>query len=127
MKTISMKIKGDWGATRSWLSKPRHVLIRAIAEKYAKEGVQALSAATPIRTGLTASSWYYEIESNETETAIHWLNSNTNKTIPIALLLQYGHGTNHGGYVQGIDYINPALKPIFDKIADKAWKEVISG
>jgi hypothetical protein len=98
----------------------------AMLEKYGKRGVEALAAATPIDTGLTASSWDYEIEEKNGSFTITWVNSHIEKGINIALILQYGHATRNGGYVRGIDYINPALKPIFDAMAAEAWKEVTS-
>ena len=93
-------------------------------DKYGRMGVEALSKATPVDTGLTASSWYYEIESTDKETSITFYNSNIQNGIPIAIILQYGHGTGTGGWVEGRDYINPALRSVFDEIAEKAWKEV---
>lgn len=96
--------------------------IRGIAEA----GVRALAAATPTESGVTASSWSYEIVSKSGEINIYWKNSHENHGAYVAVLLQYGHGTGTGGYVQGRDYINPAIRPIFDKIADNAWKAVTS-
>ncbi|HNX63451.1 MAG TPA: HK97 gp10 family phage protein [Candidatus Limiplasma sp.] len=93
---------------------------------YGQAGVEALSAATPKDSGETAGSWSYEIVQKPTGVAIVWSNSNMNDGANIAVLLQYGHGTRNGGYVQGVDYINPALKPIFERIANEAWKEVTS-
>ncbi len=95
-----------------------------VLERYGLRGVEALSAATPVRTGMTAISWSYDIVQNEDGYSIIWKNDNINKYVNIALILQYGHATRNGGYVQGIDYINPALKPIFDELAKAAWKEV---
>lgn len=95
-------------------------------EKYAREGVTALASATPVDSGETAASWDYEIQKGNGKVSIYWTNSNINDGVPIAVILQYGHGTNGGGYVQGRDYINPAIRPIFDKIAENAWKEVTS-
>ena len=92
----------------------------------ARRGVAALQAATPARTGLTASSWYYEIENKDGKLTISFLNSNNQNGVNVAVLLQYGHATGTGGYVSGIDYINPALRPIFDEIADEVWKKVTS-
>lgn len=92
--------------------------------KYGELGVKALSEATPVDTGKTASSWAFEIESNSQRTSIRWFNTNVNKYVNIALILQHGHGTGTGGWVEGIDYINPAMRPIFEKIADDVWKEV---
>lgn len=92
--------------------------------KYGQLGVDALASATPKDTGKTASSWSYEITKEQGKYTIYWKNSNINDGVPIAVILQYGHGTGSGGYVRGMDYINPALRPIFDKIAEDAWKEV---
>lgn len=98
-----------------------------VLEKYAKEGVQYLAANTPVDSGYTASSWGYQIVQNEDGYSIEWHNTHLGQGwAPIALLLQYGHGTRNGGYVKGRDYINPALRPIFDNLADAAWKEVMS-
>ena len=93
-------------------------------DKYGKEGVAALASATPTETGKPASSWYYQIKRQNGSVSIEFNNSNINKGVPIAVILQYGHGTGTGGWVQGRDYINPAIQPIFDKIAENAWKEV---
>ena len=98
--------------------------INAILSHYGDEGVIALRNATPVDSGLTADSWYYEIENTKDGLSIHWNNRNVNKGVNIAVIVQFGHGTRNGGYVVGRDYINPALKPIFDEIADKAWREV---
>lgn len=93
-------------------------------DKYGQEGVEALSAATPRDSGKTAESWSYEIHYSKDLISITWINSNTNKGVNIAVLIQYGHGTRNGGYVKGRDFINPAIRPVFDKIADSVWKEV---
>jgi hypothetical protein len=93
-------------------------------DRWGQLGVQALSSATPVDTGTTAASWNYEIHQSKGSTTLVWTNSNTNKGIPIALLIQYGHGTGNGGYVAGRDYINPAIQPVFDQIAKEAWEEV---
>lgn len=94
-------------------------------EKYGKAGVRALAAATPIRSGKTAASWEYKIEKTETGLTIAWYNTNVNKGENIAMLIQFGHGKRNGGYVPAIDYINPALRPVFDRIVEETWKEVI--
>lgn len=98
-----------------------------VLSQYGQAGVAALSAATPKDTGKTASSWSYEIVQKGNEASIIWKNSNINKGVNIAIIIQYGHGTRNGAYVQGIDYINPTLKPIFDELANAAWKEVTAG
>lgn len=123
---ISVKCKGNFKRTDNWLKKIIKRDYKSLMKKYAQEGVEALSAATPVDTGLTASSWSYEITENDGEIVITWNNSNINKYVNIALILQYGHATRNGGWVEGIDYINPALQPIFEKMANAAWKEVVS-
>lgn len=122
-------VKGDWNDTESWLKKIKTLKnARRVLEKYGREGVAALSAATPVDTGNTASSWSFEILQNGESTELVFTNNNVTETgVPIAILLQYGHGNGNGGYVQGRDYINPAIQPIFDEIANKAWKEVVEG
>ncbi len=121
---IKVKQKGDFAMTEKFLKKAfgRNYLV--VLEKYAQQGVAALSAATPVDTGLTSVSWSYEIIQNDNGYSITWNNSNIQNGVNIAIILQYGHGTRNGGYVQGRDYINPALLPIFEAMADAAWKEV---
>ncbi len=121
---IGVRQRGNFKNTEKFLKRSFGRDYLGILEKYAQQGVMALSASTPVRTGLTANSWGYEIIQNENGLSIVWTNSNVNKGVNIALILQYGHGTRNGGYVVGIDYINPALRPIFEKMADSAWKEV---
>lgn len=121
---ISFKQKGNFNKTEKFLKKSFGRNYIGVLEKYGQQGVAALSAATPLDSGLTATSWNYEIIQNKSSISIIWNNTNINKGVNIAIILQYGHGTQHGGYVSGRDYINPALKPIFDKMADAAWKEV---
>lgn len=121
---IVVKHRGNFNKTENFLKRASRFDIRRILERYAKEGVAALSAATPVDSGLTASSWGYEITINRGSYVISWTNSNINDGVPIAIILQYGHGTGTGGWVEGRDYINPAMQPIFDKIADEAWREV---
>lgn len=123
---IIVRHRGDLKKTKKFLDRMKERSYLKNLEKYAQEGVAALSAATPVDTGKTANSWTYEIEHTDTRYAIYWINTNENKGVNIALILQTGHGTGSGGYVQGIDYINPAMKPILQKIADEAWKEVTS-
>lgn len=122
---IIFKQKGDFSKTEKFLKKSLGRNYVSVLEKYGQQGVAALSASTPVRTGLTATSWSYEIIQNGSSISVIWKNSNIQKGVNIALILQYGHGTKNGGYVRGRDYINPALRPIFDKMADAAWKEVI--
>lgn len=96
-----------------------------ILKSCAEDGVSALQKATPYDTGLTSSSWYYKIEESGNVTTIKWCNSNVNDGVPIAIILQYGHGTGTGGYVKGVDYINPAMKPVFDDIKNRIRKEAL--
>lgn len=121
---IGFRQKGDFSKTTSYLKRLRNANIIRILEKYGQEGVAALSSATPVDTGLTASSWYYKIETNSTSASLIFCNSNVNRGVNIAIILQYGHGTGTGGWVQGRDYINPAIQPLFDKIVEHAWGEV---
>lgn len=123
---ITIRQKGDFKKTEKLLKKSFGKDYRQILEKYGKIGVDTLSAATPVDTGVTASSWYYEIIQNESTLSVVWKNRNIVNGINIAVILQYGHATRNGGYVEGRDYINPALQPIFDELADAAWKEVTS-
>lgn len=117
---------GNFSKTEKFLEKCKSLFNLSIFDKYGKMGVDALRSATPKRTGTTADSWFYEIEKSNNSIAIVWKNRNINKTVNIAVLIQYGHGTGTGGYVRGIDYINPAMKSVFQKIADDLWKEVTS-
>lgn len=110
--------------TKSYLERALEVVHLGWLDKYGAMGVEALSAATPVDTGKTASSWYYEIERNGANATLVWKNSNINKGVPIALVIQYGHALPSGVYIQGIDYINPAMAPIFNQIAEEVAKEV---
>ena len=121
---IVIKHRGSFQNTERFFKKLTRFEITNILNKYGKMGVAALSAATPVNSGMTADSWSYNIEKNGGSWVISWENSNVNNGVNIALILQLGHGTGTGGYVQGIDYINPALKPVFKSIADEAWREV---
>lgn len=121
---ITFKQKGNFNKTERFLRDVSKINYRQILEKYGQEGVTALSAATPTDSGTTASSWSYEIKYSKGSYSVTWNNSNVVDGVPIAILIQYGHATGNGGYVQGRDYINPTLKPIFDKLADEAWREV---
>lgn len=123
---IKVKHKGDFVKFTRYLKKVSKAARFKDLDKYGQEGVAALAAATPVDTGLTARSWYYKIADENGKISISFFNSNIQNGVPIAVILQYGHGTRNGGWVEGVDYINPALKPIFDKIADRAWKEVTS-
>lgn len=121
---IKVKSNGDFSKTISFMNKAKKVVNLRGIEKYAQEGVNALKAATPHDTGKTASSWSYEIKRTNNSITINFNNSNIVNGVPIAIILQYGHGTRNGGYVKGRDYINPAIQPIFDKLTNDAWKEV---
>jgi hypothetical protein len=121
---IVISQKGNFNKTTKFLKKAQKADYLKVLEKYGEEGVLALSSATPIDTGKTASSWGYEIVKTSKGYSLYWTNSNVNNHVQIAVIIQTGHGTRNGGYVQGRDYINPALRPIFDKIADSAWKEL---
>ena len=121
---IKFSQKGDFSKLTSFLEKTKEVVKLGNLDKYGKAGVEALSSATPIESGLTASSWYYKIENKDGKVSINFYNSNIQNGVPIAIILQYGHGTGTGGWVEGRDYINPAIQPIFDKIVNDAWKEV---
>lgn len=117
---------GDYRRTLAYLTKLSKADFYRTLNSAGSRGVAALRAATPIESGQTASSWNYEVETSASGASITWTNSHTENGVPIAVILQYGHGTGTGGYVQGRDYINPALAPIFDKIAEDVWKVVRS-
>mgnify|MGYP003296964934 CR=1 FL=1 len=121
---IGFRQKGDFSKTTKFFGKLKNGVRLGDLEKYGREGVAALASETPVDTGLTANSWYYKIESKNGSTSIMFCNSNIQNGVPIAIILQYGHGTRNGGWVQGRDYINPALQPIFDRLAKDAWRGV---
>lgn len=121
---ISFKQKGDFSKLTGFLEKSLEIVHLGSLDKYGREGVKALSAATPVDTGSTANSWSYEIVQKKSSVLIVFKNDYRENNIPIAIILQYGHGTKNGGYVEGIDYINPAIQPIFEKILHEAWTEV---
>lgn len=121
---IRFSHKGDFSKITRYLEKANRSARFSDLDKYGREGVIALASATPVETGLTANSWYYEIQRSKGSATISFLNSNIQNGVPIAIILQYGHGTGTGGWVEGRDYINPAIQPIFDKIAEDAWREV---
>ena len=121
---IGFRQKGDFSKTYSFLNKyKKGVEIRSL-EEYGRKGVAALSSATPVNTGKTANSWYYKIEKSDKWIKLVFCNSNVQNGVPIAIILQYGHGTGTGGWVEGRDYINPSIQPIFDQLANDAWREV---
>lgn len=121
---ISFRQKGDFKNLTKFLERSLESIQLGVLDKYGKEGVAALASSTPIDSGLTASSWYYKIENDKRGAKLSFHNSNIVDNVPIAIIIQYGHATGTGGWVEGRDYINPSLQPIFDKIADTAWKEV---
>ena len=121
---ITIIQKGSFNNTERYLNRLKQAQVTAILQRYGSLGVTALSNATPVESGVTAASWTYSIVQRPGYYSIRWHNSHENKGVPIAVLLQYGHGTGTGGYVQGRDYINPAVRPIFDQIANEVWKEV---
>lgn len=121
---ISFRQRGDFSKTLQYLGRIKNAAKFNDLDKYGREGVAALKSATPVKTGKTASSWYYEIVRGKSSVSITFNNSNIQNGVPIAIILQYGHGTGTGGWVEGRDYINPAIQPIFDKIAENAWREV---
>lgn len=121
---LSFNQNGDFSKTLKFLEKEKNAVNLLDLDKYGKEGVAALSSVTPVKTGKTANSWEYKIERKGGFISISWSNTNIVDGVNVAIILQYGHGTRQGGYVRGINYINPALRPIFDKMAESAWKEV---
>ena len=123
---ISFRHKGDFSKADRYLEKLKESVKLGVLDKYGRAGVAALSSATPVDTGLTANSWFYEIEHSSGSDKIVFNNSNIQNGVPIAIILQYGHGTGTGGWVQGRDYINPAIQPIFDQMIKEVWKEVTS-
>lgn len=123
---IKFTHKGDFVKTTRYFQKAKKTAKMADLDKYGRAGIAALSSATPVDSGTTASSWYYEIKRQNGIVAINFCNSNINQGVPIAIILQYGHATGTGGWVEGRDYINPAIQPVFDQIANDAWKEVTS-
>ena len=121
---ISFRHKGDFSKLSRYLEKVKETVHLGILDKYGRAGVSALASATPVDSGLTANSWYYTIERTRGSSKIIFHNSNIQNGVPIAIILQYGHGTGTGGWVEGRDYINPAIRPIFDQIANDVWREV---
>lgn len=121
---IRFRQKGDFSKTNSFFKNLGNRSYLRVLDRYGREGIAALSSATPVDTGLTASSWYYKIEQTDTSVSLVFCNSNIQNGVPIAIILQYGHGTRNGGWVEGRDYINSTIQPIFDKLASDAWREV---
>lgn len=123
---VNFEVSGGFTKTERFLNRMKRREYLNVLDEFGRDGVQALRNATPVDSGATAEAWNYEIKRTRNYTEIVWTNSNINDGVPIAVILQYGHGTGTGGYVQGRDYINPAIRPVFDKIAEKAWKVVTS-
>lgn len=123
-KIIVFKQKGNFRKTQKFLKRCSNLQLDDLLAQYGKEGVEALARATPKDTGKTAASWSYAVHKSDERITITWSNSNIVDGVPIAVILQYGHGTRNGGYVEGVDYINPAMRPIFERIAQRAWGEV---
>ena len=121
---ITFRQKGDFSKLTRYFERVKKAVKLSDLDKYGREGVAALASATPVDTGKTASSWNYKIEYSDGSVSITFNNTNINKGVPIAIILQYGHGTRNGGWVEGRDYINPAIQPIFDRITENAWREV---
>lgn len=124
LRLITFKHKGDFSNLTRFLERAKEVVHMGDLDKYGRAGVEALASATPVDSGETANSWYYEITNSNGSARITFNNSNIQNGVPIAIILQYGHGTGTGGWVEGRDYINPAIQPIFDEIANNAWREV---
>lgn len=124
LRLITFKHKGDFSNLTRFLERAKEVVHMGDLDKYGRAGVEALASATPVDSGETANSWYYEITNSNGSAKITFNNSNIQNGVPIAIILQYGHGTGTGGWVEGRDYINPAIQPIFDEIANNAWREV---
>ena len=126
MPIIEVRQRGNFNKTENWLSKLSKAQFLKHLDNYGQIGVQALRESTPIDTGETANSWGYEIEMNGDSATIIWTNSNIEDGwFNVAVMLQYGHGTRTGGYVHGIDYINPAMRPVFEQIVRDMWMEVL--
>jgi hypothetical protein len=121
---ITFRHKGDFSKLTSFLEKAKNGIHVGILDKYGRAGVAALASATPVDSGETANSWSYEIIHKNGSATIAFYNSNIQNGVPIAIIIQYGHGTGTGGWVEGRDYINPAIQPIFDNLANEAWREV---
>ena len=121
---ISFRQKGDFSRLNRFLERSKEMVKLGDLDRYGRRGVSALMSATPKDSGLTARSWYYKIDREKESVKISFHNSNIQNGVPIAVILQYGHGTNNGGWVEGRDYINPSIQPIFDEIANNAWEEV---
>lgn len=121
---IRVTMKGGFTKTNAFFQRILEAVKLSSLDKWGRMGVEALSSATPVDTGKTADSWYYEIVRENGRVSVQWLNSNINEGVNIALIIQYGHASRNGVFIEGRDYINPALAPIFNEIEEYAWKEV---
>lgn len=121
---IKFRQKGDFSKVTKYFEGLKEATRFKILDKYGRDGVAALASATPVDSGLTANSWFYTVETKNGRASISFHNSNIQNGVPIAIILQYGHGTRNGGWVEGRDYINPAIQPVFDRIVEHAWREV---
>lgn len=127
MGGITLEASGNYSSTTTWLQRIGRMSIEQQLARYGLKGVKALASSTPARTGKTAASWYYSVSRNGDTWTLSWNNDNINHGVPIAIVLQYGHVTGTGGWVQGRDYINPAIKPLMDEIAEGVWRTVTNG
>lgn len=125
-KMITISTQGSFGKTETYFKRLKNAQILSVLNRYGQVGVNALSAATPVESGETSESWYYTVNSSGGVYTLSWHNRHVVDGVPIAIILQYGHGTGTGGYVAGRDYINPSIKPVFDQIKADVWKEVTS-
>lgn len=121
---ITFRHKGDFSKSRQRLERMKEVAHLGILDRYGREGVAALASATPKDTGLTANSWSYEIKRTAGSVSLQFNNSNIQNGVPIAIIIQLGHGTGTGGWVEGYDYINPTIRPIFERLKNDVWREV---
>lgn len=121
---IRVQQNGDFKKITTYLEKIKHPINESLLNKYGREGVSALEASTPVDTGQTAKSWRYATSISQGKAVLSFHNTNIQNGVPIAIILQYGHATGNGGWVEGRDYINPALRPVFDRLAKEAWREV---
>lgn len=123
---IKVKCKGNFKKTETYLAKIGRPIDMTIIKRRAEDGLIALKSATPVNSGKTRDSWYYQIKQDNGVISIQYCNSNVADYVPIAVIIQYGHATGTGGWVEGIDYINPAIRPVFEDIKNDLWKEVTS-
>ena len=123
---VTVSSKGDWKKTKKWFAAMGKKDYLRELDRLGQQGVQALRSMTPVESGATAAGWYYEVVTTGGQAGIAWYNNHSNNGVNIAIILQYGHGTGTGGWVAGRDYINPAIKPVMDQIAENVWKAVVT-